>query len=162
MPLAASGIALISLLLNFHREIHGTLRSIYPRLCAMLLTCHRMIPCLTILRFFVNPEVSFWVTVVVLIMLGVGYIGLRLTKGLIVGYLKADINDTLKGILLLIQGLGSLILALALPNNYLNGFTFFDSLYKESELWIAASIFILLLLFLITFGTFFSWIFRGT
>ena len=120
-----------------------------------------MIQSIILFRPFVSPATSFWGTVVVVIALGVGYIGFRLIKGFIVGYLKVNIRDNLKVTLLFVQGLGSLILALALPNNFLNQFAFFEGLYAESGLWIAVSVFILLLLFLILFGTLFSLMTQG-
>lgn len=93
---------------------------------------------------------------VALFVLGLGYIGFRLTKGFIGGYLKADIGDEMKSTLLVIHGLGSLILALILPNNYLIDIDVLRDLYNESEIWIAASILTLLFVFILLFGTIFT------
>ena len=108
------------------------------------------------LLFFASPQTRFWTTVVLLLVLGVGYLGFRLTKGFIGGYLKADIGDRVKSALFIIHGLVSLILALILPNNYLIDIDFFRDLYSQSELWIAASILVLLFMFLVLFGALFT------
>jgi hypothetical protein len=108
-----------------------------------------------------NPVTNVWVSVVGLFVLGLGYLGYRLTKGFIGGYLKADIGDNLKAMMIGIHGLGSLILALILPNNYLVDIDFFRELYEQNGLWIAASIVILLFAFLVVFGTLFTLLTRG-
>lgn len=108
------------------------------------------------LLFLPSPETKFWSGLVALFVLGLGYIGFRLTKGFIGGYLKADIGDEMKSTLLVIHGLGSLILALILPNNYLIDIDVLRDLYNESEIWIAASILTLLFVFILLFGTIFT------
>lgn len=109
-----------------------------------------------LLRFPANPQTRFWLSVVILIILGLGYLGFKLTKGFIGGYLKADIAHNLKITLLMIHGFLSLILALILPNNYLNDIDFIGNLYKQNELWIAFTVMILLFTFLLLFGSFFT------
>ena len=105
---------------------------------------------------FSDPMTSIWVGVVALFVLGLGYLGVKLTRGFISGYLKANIGDNLKIAFVTIQGLGSLILALMLPNNYLVEIEFFRGLYEQSGLWIATSIVILLFTFIVLFGTLFT------
>jgi cell division protein FtsX len=46
----------------------------------------------------------------------------------------------------------SAIIALWLPNNYLNEIDFISNLYDQSDLWIPASMVILLFFFLTVFG----------
>lgn len=115
---------------------------------------------ITLLRIG-NPETRLWVSVVALIVLGLGYLGFKLTRGFIGGYLKARIGDNVKSTLIGIHGFGSVILALMLPNNYLVELDFFRELYAQSELWIAASILTLLFIFLLLFGAVFTLLTRG-
>jgi hypothetical protein len=110
---------------------------------------------------FGNPENNFWLTLVFLGVLLVGYFGFRLTKGFIGGYLNAEIGDKTKAALLIIHGLGSLVLALMLSNNYLVSIDFFHDLYAQSELWIAASSLVLLFMFLLLFGSLFTLMTNG-
>jgi hypothetical protein len=88
--------------------------------------------------------------------MGLGYLCFKMTRGLIGGYLRADIGDNLKGALILIHGFVSVILAFILPNNYLNEISFIKELYEQNGLWIAFSILILTFLFLLIFGSLFT------
>ncbi len=105
---------------------------------------------------FASHEIKLWGGLVFLLVLALGYLGFRLTKGYIAGYLKAEIADSLKSILITVHGLGSLILALVLPNNFLVGIDFVRELYDQSPLWIAASILTLLFAGLVIFGSIFT------
>lgn len=109
-----------------------------------------------ILRVYQNPLTHVIVAVVVVMLLGLGYFGFKVTKGFIIGYMKANIGDNLKMTFLLIHGFGSFILAMILPNNYLNGIDFIRGIYEQNELWIGASIVTLLFIFLLLFGTLFT------
>ncbi len=109
-----------------------------------------------LLLLFVDPKTRIWGTIVLLFVFGLGYLGYRLTKGFIGGYLKAEIGNGLKTTMFFIHGLGSLILALMIPNNYLVEIELFRGLYEQSGLWIAASILTLLFMFLLAFGTIFT------
>ena len=91
-----------------------------------------------------------------LLVAALAYLGNRFTKGYTIGYINYKMSDRSKRTLMYCHGIGSLILALALPNNYLNEIDFIKRLYEENELWIAASILILLFFFLIFFGTTFT------
>lgn len=102
---------------------------------------------------FYSAETKFWFSLVFLFVAGVGYVGYKLTRGFIGGYLYTGIGDSLKGGLLIMHGLASLLLALILPNNFLVEIEMFHTLYEESELWIAASMVILLFLFLLGIGS---------
>ena len=111
---------------------------------------------LGILVIFIRHETKFWLTIVIVFILGLLYLANKLTKGITIGYLKYKMNDRIKNALFFIHGSCSLILALALPNNYLNEISFFKRLYEENEIWIAVSILILLFSFVVIFGTMFT------
>ena len=113
-----------------------------------------------ILIFLAKPETRFWGTVVILFIVGLGYLANKLTRGHTIDYMNYEMNDGLKKTLMVVHGFGSLILALLLPNNYLNEINFINELYEENELWIAATILILLFSFILLFGTIFTLIAR--
>jgi hypothetical protein len=113
-----------------------------------------------ILLFFAKPETKFWGTMVILFVIGLGYLANKLTRGKATNYIYYDINDNVKKTLMFIHGFGPLILALLLPNNYLNEIDFLNKLYEENELWIAGTILILLFPFIILFGTTFTFFAR--
>src|SRR5690348_8122266 len=93
----------------------------------------------------------FWFTVVMLIIAGLGYLANKLTRGRTIEYLQYQMNERMKNTLLTIHGIASLILALALPNHYLNRVEQIRTLYNENDLWIAASVLALLFFFLMMF-----------
>ncbi len=104
----------------------------------------------------VSPETKFWGGIVFLLIAALGYLANKATRGYAIGYTRYKISDGVRATLMLIQGFGSLILALALPNNYLNEIESFGKLYRENEIWIAVSILALLFTFLILFGVIFT------
>ncbi len=108
------------------------------------------------LQLITRSETKFWLSIVLLFVFGLGYLSLKLTKGYSAGYLKSEISGVLKLTLMLIQGFGSLLLALILPNNYLMEVDFFNQLYEKNDLWIALSILVLLILILILSGSIFT------
>ena len=65
----------------------------------------------------------------------------------------SKISAKKKKALVIIHGLTSLILALAIPNNYLNEIDVVKKLYEQNQFWIAGSMLVLLFLFIIIFGT---------
>jgi hypothetical protein len=65
-------------------------------------------------------------------------------------------NDPVKITLMCIHGFGSVILALLLPNNYLNEIDFVKKLYDENALWIPASMLILLFTLILSIGITFT------
>lgn len=93
---------------------------------------------------------------VLLLIIGLGYLANKLTRGGTISYIHYEMNENIKKTLMFIHGFGSLILALLLPNNYLNEIDFIGRLYKENELWIAGTILMLLFSFIILFGTTFT------
>jgi hypothetical protein len=109
-----------------------------------------------------RPESRFWLGLVALFVGGLAYIVFKLTKGYTGGYLKAGLGESMRTTFLLIHGFGSLILALIIPNNYLADTEFFGTLYKQNDLWIAASILGLLFLFLFLIGSLLTWLTRLT
>jgi hypothetical protein len=111
---------------------------------------------MVLLRIFASPETRFWTGLVILFIVAMGYLSSKVTRGLTSGYLKAHIKENLKITLITIHGVGSFLLAMILPNNYLNEIDFFQQLYESNQLWIAASILILLFLFIILFGATFT------
>src|SRR5688500_10155875 len=98
-------------------------------------------------------ESKFWGTGVILLIIGLGYLANRLTKGFAIGYINYKMRAKRKRALVITHGLSSLVLALALPNNYLNEIDFFKSLFEENQFWIAGSILILLFFFIMLFGS---------
>jgi hypothetical protein len=101
----------------------------------------------------VAPAAKFWGSMVVLLVIAIAALGNKLTRGITIGYMHYQMNENLKSAIVLVHGAVSLILALALPNNYLNEFEFFKNLYKQEDLWIAGSVLILLFTFLVIIGT---------
>jgi hypothetical protein len=115
----------------------------------------------TILRLFFNPTFDFWAPIVVVVLLSIAYLAIRFTRGNAIKYITADVPNSLKVVLLLLQGSGSLIASLILPNNYLNRFRFFNSLYAKSDAWIVATMVVLFILFVIVIGIIFNFLLKG-
>ena len=103
-----------------------------------------------------SATTKFWVGVVLLFIIGVGYLAAKTTRGLAGGYLRAPISDWLTATLAMVHGLGALILALIIPNNFLVKIPWFRDLYAQDGLWIAVSIVVLLFLFLVAIGMLFT------
>lgn len=110
----------------------------------------------TIFLLLGNPESRIWVTLITLMIVVIGYFANRLTKGYTVGYVYSSIGEGAARTLMIIHGFGSLIIALALPNNYLNEIPYFNQLYKTDELWIAASMLGMLFVSIIVLGVIFT------
>ena len=108
----------------------------------------------------VSPETKFWGGIVLLLIAALGYLANKATRGYAIGYMQYNINGNVRSVLMFVQGFGSLILALMLPNNYLNEIDSLKNLYEENELWIAVSIFALLFTFILLFGTLFTLVVR--
>jgi hypothetical protein len=83
-----------------------------------------------------------------------------LTKGIAFGYSNSKLSENSKSTVGAIQIITSLVLALALPNNYLINFPFFKSLFEKNELWIPVSMFVLLVIFITIFGLLLSAVFK--
>jgi len=111
---------------------------------------------LNVIFVLVRPETKFWGSIVLLLIVAIGYLANKATRGYAIGYTKYKINGGVMITLVFVQGLGSLILALMLPNNYLNEIESIRKLYEGNELWIAVTIFTLLFTFIILFGTMFT------
>jgi hypothetical protein len=111
---------------------------------------------ISLLLLSARPETRFWAGIVFLLIAALAYLANKLTRGYTIGYTQCKINERVKAILMGVHGFGSLILALMLPNNYLNEIEFVGKLYEENELWIATSILLLLFTFIILFGTVFT------
>lgn len=97
-------------------------------------------------------ESKFWGTAVILFIIGLGYLANRLTKGFAIGYINYKMRSKRKRALVITHGLSSLVLALAVPNNYLNEIDFFKRLFEENQFWIAGAILILLFFFIMLIG----------
>ena len=82
------------------------------------------------------------------------------TRGISFGYTKSKLSDNARSTFLAIHIILSLVLSLALPNNYLKNFSFFESLYTQNEIWIPISMFLLLVFFVTIFGFILSILFR--
>ena len=105
---------------------------------------------------WIKPETKFWGGIVFLLIAALGYLANKATRGYAIGYFKYKISEGVKLTLIVVQGPGSLILALMLPNNYLNEIDSVRKLYEQNELWIAVTILTLLFTFIILFGTIFT------
>ena len=114
----------------------------------------------TILLIFRWSPTRLWAGVVILFIAGLGYLINKLTRGYTTGYLHSQLSDSTKNKLKFIHGFCSFLFSLILPNNFLNRISFFKNLYQENELWIAASIFILLISSLAVLGATFTLIAR--
>ena len=112
----------------------------------------------TIILFYSRYPTEGWIAI--LFLLGLGYIGFKLTNGLIIGYMKSDMSDDSKSFFLIIHGIASVILAFYLPNNFLNRFEFFKLLYEKHTYWIGITILLLLIIFLMLIGIFISLVFK--
>lgn len=110
------------------------------------------------LLYFVSTEVRLWTGIVYIFLILICFISFRITKGFMVGYVKSKINGIFKLLMLIVHGLGSLILAFILPNNYLNKLDFFNALYEQNGLWIPASIIVILFMLMLLIGSFFTFL----
>jgi phosphatidylglycerophosphate synthase len=99
-----------------------------------------------------TDEFDVWVSIIFVLIGGVVYLAIRLTSGGSTGYTHYAMSERLKLALVLVHGAASFLLALFLPNNYLNQYEFFRNLYVENDQWIAASMLTLLFLFFVAFG----------
>ncbi|GCC53400.1 hypothetical protein SanaruYs_36430 [Chryseotalea sanaruensis] len=109
---------------------------------------------------FINPATKFWGTMVILVIITLGYFANKLTRGNTIDYINYEMGSKLKNTLINIHGLGSLIIALILPNNFVNEIDFFKQLYDENELWIAGTMLTLLFIMLVMIGTTFTFFVR--
>lgn len=105
---------------------------------------------------FINPATKFWGTMVVFVIIMLIYFANKLTRGNTIDYLNYEMSSRLKNTLMNVHGFSALILALMLPNNYINEIDFFKKLYDENELWIAGTMLIILFLLIIGIGTAFT------
>jgi len=104
--------------------------------------------------------IKFWGTIIFLFTMGIIYLANKLTAGLTTGYIRYEMNKYIRRILMSIQGFGSLLLALLLPNNFLNKIDFIGQLYQEHGLWVLATMVILLTFFIMLFGTTFTFMMK--
>lgn len=105
---------------------------------------------------FMNPATKFWGSMVIFVIIMLIYFANQLTRGKTIDYLNYEMSSRLKNTLMNVHGFSALILALLLPNNYINEIDFFKRLYDENELWIAGTMLILLFLLIICIGLVFS------
>jgi len=112
---------------------------------------------LTLLLYTVGESFATVLFIIAVIVCSVVF---WLTKGIAFGYLRSKLSENTGSTLLAFHLIISIILALALPNNYLISFPFFESLYNKNELWIPVTMFGLLVVFVTLFGLFLSLIFR--
>jgi hypothetical protein len=68
-------------------------------------------------------------------------------------YNHYNLSEKTKARLTLVQGFLSLVLALAITNNYVVEIPFFGEMFAENSLWIPATAFVLLIFFLIAIGS---------
>jgi hypothetical protein len=108
-----------------------------------------------------NPEVSLFLAVISLALVGAAVLAFKLTKGHVISYFKKDIPEWLKGTMLIIQGPASVLFAMIVPNNYLADIEFFLQLYKQNGLWIGFSMIVLLFTSVLGTGLLFSFITRN-
>jgi glucan phosphoethanolaminetransferase (alkaline phosphatase superfamily) len=112
---------------------------------------------LNLLLFTVGESVATALVIIATVAFGLVF---WLTKGIAFGYTRSKLSENTRSTLLTIHLIFSIILALALPNNYLISFPFFESLYNQNEFWIPVSMFVLLIMFVTFFGLCLSLIFE--
>ena len=108
-----------------------------------------------------HPATDAFVYIVMLVILGTGFLAFKITRGYAFNYLEKDIPDRLKTTMLLFQTIGSFLFAMITPNNYLVDIEYFGQLYKQNGLWIALSMLVLLFGSVLLTGFLFSIITRG-
>ncbi|GAB2669186.1 hypothetical protein GCM10027036_23390 [Flavihumibacter cheonanensis] len=101
-------------------------------------------------------EVRWTLTIIALILIGIGLLLNKLTGGIIYSYCDKAKSKTTSNILIGIQWTTSILLAFILPNNILNNYIFFQKLYDDNELWIPLSMGVVLYTSLTTIGLFFN------
>ena len=112
-------------------------------------------------HFFNHESAASWFSLILIVLIVVLYFAaLFLSRGYAFYYKKAKINTHIKNLLAFTQIGGSLVLALALPNNYLNEFPAINDYYTKNGLWIFASSILLFLIFVLSFGISFSLLVR--
>lgn len=79
-----------------------------------------------------NSPASWFAFIIVVIVMGSCYLTFFVSRGFSFYYRKLKINVTIKKILLFTHILGSLILALTLPNNYLNEYPIINDYYTKT------------------------------
>ena len=100
-----------------------------------------------------NLTADFWVSMVILLVSGLGYLSFKLSRGFVMNYLKADLSAALMTLVIVFHFVGSFIMGLILPNNVLVDIGFFQQLYNHNELWIPVSMLALIFLFITTIGS---------
>jgi len=105
-----------------------------------------------IFLLFGNPENRFWITIILVIIGVLAFLANKITRGYTIGYAYSSIGEGPIRTIMTIHGLVSLGIALILPNNVLIHFAYVKELFNENELWIAASMLLLLFICLILFG----------
>ena len=100
-----------------------------------------------------NLTADFWVSMVILLVSGLGYLSFKLSRGFVMNYLKADLSAALMTLVIVFHFVGSFIMGLVLPNNVLVDIGFFQQLYNHNELWIPVSMLALIFLFITTIGS---------
>jgi hypothetical protein len=111
--------------------------------------------------FGADPVFKAIFLLILCVVIGAGVLAAKLTKGYIAGYLRKAIPPRLKMTMFVFHGLGSLILALIAPNNYLVRITFFRDLYEQSGLWIPFSMLMLLFISVLVIGSLLSFLTRN-
>lgn len=113
---------------------------------------------LTMLR--TNYEARWILAALVLVFLGIAVLINKITGGVIFSYLARVRSKDTSNFLLGFQWIFSALLALVLPNNFLDNIPFFQQLYTENEIWIPVSMVILLYTSLLIIGYIFGLFFN--
>jgi len=107
-----------------------------------------------------NLSTEFWLSLVLLLVFGIGYLSFKLSQRFVMRYLQTDLSAAIMTAVIVFHFVGSFVMGLILPNNFLIELDFFHWLYNQSELWIPVSMLALIFLFITTIGSFWSIICR--
>ena len=104
--------------------------------------------------FLINTfTINLWISLIIPLIVGLGYLSFKLSRRFVMNYLKADLSAALMTLVIVFHFLGSFIMGLVLPNNVLVDIGFFQRLYDYNELWIPVSMLALIFLFIATIGS---------
>ena len=101
---------------------------------------------------------DYWLGLFILVLFGLGCLNFIMSQRYIMRYLLADLSAELMTFFIVLHFIGSLILGLVLPNNFLVQYQFFNELYAYNDLWVPASMVLLLFFFLNILGLALSFI----
>lgn len=106
----------------------------------------------TILLYYARHEIRLWTWVVAIVIIAVFYIASKLTKNQFLNYRKRIEIKSVKSVIIFLHLTVSFVMAILLPNNFLQNFATFKNIYSENGMWIFVSILLLFFIFMIAIG----------